>query len=198
MSLCAIIPVAGMAAANTTLQGLGYGPRNFSVPAYSGTAGTPTHAALHAWGPPAFVAAVKAIAGVAWQDGSGDPVSRTKALIEAQGAQWGNQAPDYGGALLSNRLYRYSDGSLWWTLQAYNATTFNAHPSTYPALIRRARTPGAYEPWVQPLGAGYEFKLSDPFTGQPEGCSHIGKRWRTKVDNNVWEPAAGALWEEVA
>jgi hypothetical protein len=24
-----------------------------------------------------------------------------------------------------------------------------------------------------------------------------GKCWRTKVDNNVWEPAAGSLWDEI-
>ena len=32
MSLCAIVPVASMAAANATLQGAGLGSRNFSVP----------------------------------------------------------------------------------------------------------------------------------------------------------------------
>jgi len=36
----ASIPVANMQAANTTLQNAGYGPNNFSVPAYGGP--TPT------------------------------------------------------------------------------------------------------------------------------------------------------------
>ena len=196
MSLCAIVPVASMAAANATLQGAGFGSRNFSVPGF-GASGLATHAALHAWDDPAFSAAVKAIAGVVWNEAAGDPVSRTKTLIEAQGAQWGGQAAAYAGALVAGKLYRYSDNSLWWCIQPYSTATFPAHPSTYPALIKRARVPGAYEPWVQPLGAQDTYRLLAPFTGQPEVCSYANKRWKTKVDNNVWEPAVGALWAEV-
>lgn len=91
MSICAIIPVASLDAANSTLETAGFGPRNFSVPAYGATGAT--HAALHAWGDPAFVAAVKATPGVVWEESEGDPVSRTQALIAAQGAKWGDQAP---------------------------------------------------------------------------------------------------------
>lgn len=177
-----------MQAANSALDSAGFGPGNFSVACYSGSTPRPTHAALHSWGTPAFVAAVKAINGVQWSETGADPVVATKALIEAQGAQFGAEAPDLAGQLAASRIYRYEDGSLWWTLQAYNASVFSEHPSTYPALIRRCRTPGAYEPWIQPLGAGYEYKLLDPFTGQPERCAHNGANWRTIVDNNVWEP----------
>ena len=38
MSITAIIPVAQMQAANASLEAAGFGPRNFSVPAY-GAAG---------------------------------------------------------------------------------------------------------------------------------------------------------------
>jgi hypothetical protein len=196
MSLCAIVPAASMAAANTTLQSAGFGPRNFSVPAF-GASGLATHGALHAWNDAAFSAAVKAIAGVVWTDAVGDPVTRTKALIEAQGAQWGAQAPPYAGTLVAGKLYRYTDGSLWSCIQSYSTVTYPAHPSTYPALIKRARQPGAFEPWVQPQGAHDSYRLLDPFTGMPEVCSHNSKKWRTKVDNNVWEPASGQLWDEI-
>ena len=40
-------------------------------------------------------------------------------------------------------------------------------------------------------------KLVNPFTGKADTTLHGGKTWRTKVDNNVWEPAAGAQWEEI-
>lgn len=197
MSLCAIIPVASLIGANAALESLGHGPRNFSVPAF-GASGLATHAALHTWTQPAFIAAVKAIPGVVWQEGEGDPVARTKSLIEAQGAQWGDQATAYAGTLTAGKMYRYSDDSLWWCIQPYSTVTFSAHPSTYPALIKRARRSGAYEPWVQPLGAQDSYRLLDPFTGLPEVCRHLNKNWRTKVDNNVWEPAVGPLWAEVA
>lgn len=185
MSLCAIIPASSLQAANATLAAAGFGPGNFSVVSFTGAIAT--HAALHAWNDPAFSAAVKAIAGVVWEESEGDPVSRTKALIEAQGAQWGANAPPLTGSVTANTLYRHTDQSLWWVIQSYNATTY-PDPTTIPALVRRARRPGVAEPWVQPLGAGYEYKLVEPFTGLPETCAHAGAEWATTVDNNVWEP----------
>lgn len=61
-------------------------------------------------------------------------------------------------------------------------------PAVIPALVKRARRPGAFEPWVQPPYAHDAYKLLDPFTGQAEVCAYGGKNWRTNVDNNVWEP----------
>ena len=85
MSICAIIPVASLAAANAALEAQGFGIGNFSVPAYGATGAT--HAALHAWDDPPFNAAVKAIAGVVYAEGTDDPVTRTKTLIKAQNAK---------------------------------------------------------------------------------------------------------------
>ena len=42
MSLCAIIPVGSLAAANASLEAAGFGPRNFSFPAYGATGATHT------------------------------------------------------------------------------------------------------------------------------------------------------------
>ena len=72
MSLCAIIPVANLVAANASLEAQGFGPGNFSVAAYA--APKATHAALHTWYAAAFYAAVKAVAGVAYDDKVGEPV----------------------------------------------------------------------------------------------------------------------------
>ena len=126
------------------------------------------------------------------------PSARTKALIEAQGAKWGAQAPALPttGNVTAGSLYRFED-ALWSVIQAFNRTTYGAHPNTYPALIRRLRDPRKAEAWRQPLDQYDSYKLLNPFTGKADECVHGGKFWRTKVDNNVWEPAAGSLWGEI-
>ena len=191
-SLCAIIPVAQMLAANTTLETAGFGPNNFSVPCYAGPGAT--HGALHSWDIPAFASAVKAIAGVAWEESDGDPVTRTNALIEAQGAKWGDQAPALPttGNAVANTLYKYTDDTLWWCIQTFSRSTYPAHPSTYPALIRQARVPGTVEPWKQPLDQWDAYKLVNAFTGQGDRCTYQGQTWVvTQADgagNNIYPP----------
>lgn len=93
MSIVALIPVAQMAAANLALEEAGFGPGNFSVPAYGATG--VTHAALHAWEDSAFREALALVPGVVVGDpeDEGDPITLTAALIAAQGAKWGAQAP---------------------------------------------------------------------------------------------------------
>lgn len=196
MSICAIIPVASLSAANAALEAQGFGIGNFSVPAYGATGAT--HAALHAWDDPPFNAAVKAIAGVVYAEGTGDPVARTKALIEAQGAQWGAQLPELPstGTLPVNAMYRWN-GDILIVLQPLNRTTYPADPSTYSALIARVHEPGERRQWKQPGYAFDTYRLVNPFSGKADETEHGGKLWRTKVDNNVWEPAVGALWDEI-
>ena len=199
MSLCAILPVASMIAANTTLEAQGFGPGNFSVPAYTGAGAS--HAALHAWDDAAFVAAVKAIAGVVTDESTGDPVARTKALIEAQGAQWGAQAPDLPatGNVTAGSLYRF-EGELWSVIQTFSRTTYPAPPSTYPALIRRVRDPYKIEAWRQPIDQYDSYKLVNPFTGKPDQVTHAGKTWKVTLadgaGNNVYEPGVYG-WQEI-
>ena len=96
-SLCAIVPAQHLIATNAALEAQGFGPANFSVQCFP--AAGASHAALHAWHDPAFTAAVTALPNVAYDIGEGDPITRTRALIEAQGAQWGDNAPEYGGTL---------------------------------------------------------------------------------------------------
>jgi len=93
MPLVAIIPAASLPAANAALERQGFGPGNFRI--FGRIGGAPSHAALHAWPDAAFEAAVLALSGVIHEVGEGDPSIRTRALIEAQGAQWDDGA---GGA----------------------------------------------------------------------------------------------------
>ncbi len=199
MSLCAIIPVANLLSANTALETAGFGKGNFSVPAYTGAGAS--HAALHAWDDPVFTAAVKAIAGVVFNEGTGDPVARTLALITAQGAKWGAQAPELPatGNVATGGLYRY-EGELWTVITGFNRTTYPDPPAAYPALIRRTIVPGVVAPWVQPSDQFDAYKLVNPFTGKPDQVTHAGKTWKVTLadgaGNNVWEPGAYG-WGEV-
>ena len=199
MSLCAIIPAASLLAANAALESAGFGPSNFSVVSFTG--GAATHAALHAWHDAAFVAAVKAIAGVATDEGTGDPVARTKALIEAQGAQWGANAPELPatGNVATGGLYRY-EGELWTVITGFNRTTYPDPPAAYPALIRRTSVPGVVAPWVQPSDQFNAYKLVNPFTGKPDQVTHAGKTWKVTLadgaGNNIWSPSDYG-WKEV-
>jgi len=198
MSMVAIIPVANILTANDTLNNTAqvagkksFGPNNFSVPAYTGAAAT--HGALHSWSDAEFETAVKAIPGVVWEISNGDPITRTQALITAQGAKWGAQAPQLPstGNVTAGSLYRF-DNLLWSVIQTFSRTTYNAHPSTYPALIRTVHEPSVVAPWKQPLDQFDSYKLVNPFNGKPDQCTHGGFTWKvTGADgsgNNTWEP----------
>lgn len=198
MSIVAVVHADHMKAVNAALAEDGFGPSNFSVACY-GTTGV-THAALHAWEDAAFRAALALVPGVVVGDpeDEGDPVTLTAALIAAQGAKWGVQAPELPttGNVTAGSLYRFED-ALWSVIQTFNRSTYGAHPNTYPALIRRIRDPYKAESWRQPIDQYDSYKLINPFTGKADETEHGGKLWRTKVDNNVWEPAVGALWDEI-
>ena len=198
MSIVAIVPVASLRAVNTLLEEEGFGPGNFSVPAYGATGAT--HAALHAWEDAAFREALALVPGVVVGDpeDEGDPITLTAALIAAQGAKWGAQAPALPttGNVTAGSLYRFED-ALWSVIQTFNRSTYGAHPNTYPALIRRIRDPYKAESWRQPIDQYDSYKLVNAFTGAADTCIYNGKTWRTKVDNNVWEPAVGSLWDEI-
>lgn len=199
MSMVAIVPIAGIQSANATLNEAGFGPSNFSVPAYTGAA--VTHGALHSWDSPAFEAAVQAIPGVVTEISEGDPVARTKALIELQGAKFGAQAPALpsSGNVTAGSLYRYGD-RLWSVIQTFSRTTYPADPATYPALIRVVHEPGVVAPWKAPTDQYDAYKLVNPFNGKPDQCTHNGKTWVVTAGdgsgNNVWEPGVSG-WTEV-
>ena len=196
MSIVAIIPVANLLSANASLAGQGHGENCFSVPAYGNTGAT--HAALHAWNDPVFAAHVKAIQNVVTDESEGDPVARTKALIEAQGDKWGAQAPmlPASGTVTAGTLYQYEEEdastTLWSVIQSFSRTTYSAHPDTYPALIRRIRSPYARDLWRQPIDQYDAYKLVNPFTGDPDESIHNEQDWYVSAadenGNNIWEP----------
>ena len=134
----ASISVANMAAANATLAGTqqnptGWGPNNFSVPAYAGP--SPTAALLHCWDNPAFEAAVRAIPNVTVINGS-DPATATKDAATAKGATWGNDAKPLTGTVTPG-LYKDTAGVLWWVIQGYNtaSSTISSLVSVHSSVV---------------------------------------------------------------
>lgn len=60
MTISATVSVTHLTEANTQLEAAGHGPSNFSVPLRTGNARA-THAGLHAWDDPSFLAALQAL-----------------------------------------------------------------------------------------------------------------------------------------
>jgi len=198
----ASIPAANMQAANDLLNNTAqtpgvksYGPGNFSVPAYAGP--SPSVALLHAWGDPAFEAAVASIDGVLISS-SDDPVDTTRHVAATAGATWGQDALPLTGVVIPG-LYVDVYGVLWWVIQTYD-TAIYPDPALIPALIRQAKIPGEALPWVQPLDQYDAYKLLNPFTGTGDLCSHNGNDWQVSqgdgAGNNVWEPGVFG-WTQV-
>lgn len=196
----AIIPVANLAAANTTLEQAGYGPNNFSVAAYANAG--PTHAVLHSWHDAAFQAAVEAIPGAVVNTTNTDPITVTHSACASQSAAWGDRAlplPDTGN-VAAGTLWTWG-GKRWWAVQMFNRSTYGGDPALLPpAIIRYARVPGKREAWVQPIDQYDAYKTVNPFTGLPDECVHAGKNWRVSQGdgsgNNVFEPGVFG-WTEV-
>ena len=133
-SMVAVIPIASLAAANATLEGLSHGPNNFSVPAYIGPA--VSHVAFHSAHDPVFEADVQALADVVWEISEGNEESRMKALIEAQGAKRGDRAPELPKSGMAEvGLYRHEE-KLVYVEKAIDRTKFAADPMTYPLAIK--------------------------------------------------------------
>lgn len=93
--------------------------------------------------------------------------------------------------MTAGTIYQRDEG-LWYCIQQHDRSTFGGDPAQYPALIRRMRRPGEVLPWVQPIDAFDAYKLVNPFTGEPDQCTHAGQTWRVVqadgAGNNLWQP----------
>lgn len=200
MGIVAIIPADNAPAANAALAAFGTGS-HFTV---SGLASSGlTHVGLHDWGTaPTYVAAVKALPGVVWNEGTGDPATRLRALFAGVTAQWPMEAPPLpaSGLTVAGVIYSYvrtpgSQAELWLSISAFNRTTFPLVPETYPSLLRQRRWPGEVLPWKQPIDGFDSYHAVDVITGQPDRVTHNGKTWDCLIANNVSQPGV-ANWRE--
>jgi hypothetical protein len=102
------------------------------------------------------------------------------------------------GTLAVGATYTYG-GEMWRVLQAFNRSTFNAEPSTYPSLIRLLRSPVRRYAWAQPIDQYDAYLLVNALTGQPDEVTHAGQSWRTRRNNNVWTPGASdSGWMQIS
>ncbi len=172
MTFSATIPVTQIDTANATLESLGYGPNNFSVPLRTGVEEA-THVGLHCiaeW--PAFKAAVASIPNVQITEGPlltvtfGDHCS-TRALEWSDPTYWFQDPVMIG----EQRTY---GGKLWESLVDYNVWT--------PPVAWREVVSQGYPAWVQPTGAHDAYTLGFR-------VSHNNQNWENTGSNaNVWEP----------
>lgn len=192
MSLCAIIPVASAVSANASLEAQGFGKQCFSVPLYNN--GSVAYLGLHAWNDLAFSTAVKAIAGVVWEESGGKPRTRFIALVDSLGVRWGANAPllPDDGIVLPNSLYRWKDDKeLYTVIQQHDRTTYGGDPNQYPALIIKTRDPYKLYEWYQ-TGQFDAFKVVNPVTGDNDECMFNGQHWYVTAGdgagNNIYPP----------
>lgn len=189
----AIIPVANMQSANDALEAQGFGPNNFTIPAYNGA--NPGFAALHAWFDQSFLSAVEALPNVVINMSVAPPTGQVSDVTFSVGAQWSQSALPLEGVVTPGLYYDVVDElkRYWWVIQQYDTATWPdpAAPGL-EALVVPARMPGEVTKWVQPLNQFFAYYLVNPFTGLPDETEHNGQVWYvSQADGaglNIWEP----------
>jgi hypothetical protein len=186
----AIIPVADMDAANQALEAQGYGPNNFSVPAFNGA--NPGFGLLHSWSDSAFQTAVEALPNVTLSSLPDSPEVLVTEVTDAVGATWAQNALPLTGVVTPG-LYYYIDDSLWWVIQQYDTNIWpDPNAPGLQALVVRARIPGEVTTWVQPINQFTAYYLVNPFTNAPDEVTHNGQTWFVSQGDgaglNIWEP----------
>ena len=87
-----------------------------------------------------------------------------------------------------DKRVRYN-GILYKCLQAHTSQD-TWTPTDAPSLWARVDDPAIeYPEWIQP-------ESTNPYM-KGDKVTHLGKRWISNVDNNVWEPSVYG-WSEVA
>lgn len=75
------------------------------------------------------------------------------------------------------------DGQVWQLIQPYDSNTYKDHPNDMRAQwsLCHTKDPAKAKPYVAPLGTSGMYM-------KDECCTENGKAYRSKVDNNAWEP----------
>lgn len=173
MTISATIPVAFVGAANTELEGLGFGPDNFSIATRDGSAGA-THAGLHHWNADdACGQAIQALdyVGLEVLVGQGATVN-FQDHCDNQSLEWSDPADWFENPVMIGDQRTYG-GKLWESLVDYNVWE--------PPIGWREIVSEGYPDWVQPTGAHDAYALGDRVT-------HNGSDWESTTPANVWEP----------
>lgn len=85
------------------------------------------------------------------------------------------------------------NGQVWQLLQPYDSTVYKDRPENMRAQwgLCHTKDPAKAKPYVAPMGQSGMYM-------KDECCTEKGKVYRSKIDNNVWEPTGyPSGWEEV-
>lgn len=85
------------------------------------------------------------------------------------------------------------DGQVWQLIQPYDSTVYKEPPAQMRAQwgLCYTKDPAKAKPYVAPEGTSGMYMKN-------ECCTEGGKVYRSKIDNNVWEPSGYPdSWEEV-
>ena len=104
--------------------------------------------------------------------------------------EWAVNVKYVTGEWVAYGVNAVGDPQLYQVLQDHTSAA-QWTPDTATSLYKAVGIdPSGIPLWVQPLGATDAYKLGDI-------VMHNGKKWKSSIDNNVWEPGVYG-WEEVA
>jgi hypothetical protein len=178
MSISATIPVADLASANATLEALGHGPGCFSVPLRTGAAEA-THAGLHAWDDPVFLASLQSIPNVVITT-TGEGSEGFEAHTQSQALEWSDPTNWFQNPVMKGDT-RSHGGKNWESLVDYNVWE--------PPVNWREIVVDGHPAWVQPTGSTDAYPAGFKVT-------HNSKTWTSDLDANVWEPGVFGWTED--
>lgn len=82
------------------------------------------------------------------------------------------------------------EGRLYKSIHTITSVAQNTKPSKTPSMWTAISDPTVeYPQWVQPIGAHDAYLINSK-------VSYNGKKWKSIVNNNVWQPGVYG-WEEV-
>ena len=103
--------------------------------------------------------------------------------------EWAVNVKYVTGEWVAYGVNAVGDPQLYQVLQDHTSAA-QWTPDTATSLYKAVGIdPSGIPLWVQPLGATDAYKLGDI-------VMHNGKKWKSSIDNNVWEPGVYG-WEEV-
>lgn len=103
--------------------------------------------------------------------------------------EWAVNVKYVTGEWVTYGVNAVGDPQLYQVLQDHTSAA-QWTPDTATSLYKAVGISSSGIPlWVQPLGATDAYKLGDI-------VMHNGKKWKSSIDNNVWEPGVYG-WEEV-
>lgn len=185
-SFVLMVPAGDVAEANATLEAMGHGPNNLSVPLRTNGAEFATHVGCHWWADEVTIADVKvALPGAAMSDRPLDELAAPahfRGKCEERLLEWTRPADWHENPVMTGDR-RTVNGAVWESLTDHNV--WEPGVSGWREIVA-----DGFAAWVQPSGAHDAYARGEKVT-------HRGRIWEnTGSDANVWEPGVFG-WSEI-